>query len=1250
MKRLSVMVFLCLILASAIPALAQSTNATISGTVVDPMNAVVANARITAVNVRTGVMTTTATNDAGIYVFPSIQPGLYRFTAEAPNFQSYVLNDVNVEVGARININFSLVLAGAAASVDVTALADTLLSTTASVGGVINDQRVQNLPLPDRDALGLVLTQPGLVGDNFGGSRIGALNVTRDGINVMDQRVNLGVNSVVFPSVDVVEEVRVITSPADAELGRGSGQVQVLTRSGTNEFHGSIFEFHRNTVLNANGWFNNLRGEPRDALILNQFGGRLGGPVIRDRSFFHFTYEGIRERTADTVTAVTYTGAARDGMFRFFPGVQNGNANAAVPTVDLLGNAIRPAGATGDLQTVNVFGRDPNRLGFDRTGTIHRLLDVMPLPNDFRSGDGLNTAGYTWRSRTTADLNQYNGKFDHHFNNRHRASVGYTRETFESLNGFMPRPFPRSPAGSATTTASFYSINISSTLSATKLNEFHAGAQRPRLRFNAPWELAGGRELIPAAGGYRYLPVFRLVSDPIPADSDPQGRISPLYTFGDTFHLQRGKHALKFGGELRFASTNGFNAFNVMPRVEFGIGDGPDVVGVNSLSIPGLGANEGTAQSLLMDLSGSVDSVIQAFNASAGPTPMFLAGETKQRTWRQREFNWFVQDDFKLKPSITVNLGMRYEYYGVPWESNGRAAGLVGGSTGLFGISGRSWADMYRPGTFKGDFTQVQLIGRGSPNPNSNLYADDWNNFGPVAGLSWSMPYFGKDKTVLRAGYSVSYERQALRLVDIIAGDEPGLRTETFFTTESYLDLSQIRLPLVPDVEPLEIVPLTDRSQLVRSFDNHLRTPYIQNWNLSIQRALPANVLLDVRYVGSKGTKLLRTVNINEVNIFENGLLDAFLVTQAGGNAPLFDRMFRGLNLGLGSVNGTTVTGSASLRAFATTRSALANNNIGDFASYLNQATVFGQRGGFLRFNGLPENWIVVNPQFGAAYFTGNFSNSTYHSLQINAEKRLSHGLTWQSNYTWSRALGDEEGDSQDILNSFRNGRNRHIDKRLLGFHRTHVMRNNGTWELPFGPDRKFLSGSRGALAQLVRGWQLGAIFNVFSGAPISLSAAVSSFNQFTDNTPTLVGSLPKDTGRVKRIDNGVTYFDDLKQVPDPTIADLTPLQLLNTRSTLKAITNSSGKIIAVNPRPGTLGSLSQTWLQGPGAFRLDVNLIKSFSLREGKEFQFRADAINLLNSPQFEDPNTNINSTNFGRITGAGGARLVALSARINF
>ena len=162
-------------------------------------------------------------------------------------------------------------------------------------------------------------------------------------------------------------------------------------------------------------------------------------------------------------------------------------------------------------------------------------------------------------------------------------------------------------------------------------------------------------------------------------------------------------------------------------------------------------------------------------------------------------------------------------------------------------------------------------------------------------------------------------------------------------------------LPLEPSSKPLEIVPLTDRTQVVRAFDNNLRTPYVQNWNLSIQRNLPAGFTLDVRYVGSKGTKLIRTVNINEVNIFENGILDAFKITQAGGNAPLFDDMFLGFNLGLGTINGSTVRGSASLRALATTRQMLANNEVGEFADFLNRVSIFDP-GDLLRFADLPEN------------------------------------------------------------------------------------------------------------------------------------------------------------------------------------------------------------------------------------------------------------------------------------------------------
>jgi hypothetical protein len=952
------------------------------------------------------------------------------------------------------------------------------------------------------------------------------------------------------------------------------------------------------------------------------------------------------------VTSITYTQQARQGIFRFFPGVENANTNAAVPTVDSQGNPLRPPSATDGLQTISVFNKDFNRPGFDSTGAVQKLMNFFPLPNDFRFGDGLNTAGYTWRRRAVNDLDHYNVKLDHVINDRHRLNFSFIRENFTSMNGFLPQSFPGSPGGSITSPGTFYSLGATSTLSPTMVNEFHAGAQRTKIRFNAPWELPGGRQSLPLLNGYNFLPIFGLGSDPIPTGNDPQGRIAPLYVFGDTIHVTKGRHEFKFGGELRFASSNDFSSFNVIPRVQFGVGnDLLGVTGLDSTSIPGLGANEGTAQALLLDLSGSVDNVLQAFNASGKTNLAFKPGINYQRTWRQREFSLFFQDDFRLKPNLTLNLGTRYEFYGVPFEAHGQAAGLVGGSNGLFGISGNSWADLYQPGIANGALTAVQLVGKNSANPNTSLYAGDFNNFAPIVGLSWSIPYFGKDKTVLRAGYSVNYERNAFVLIDSISGDEPGLRTQTTFTSDNSLNLTNIQLPLQPMGKPLDVVPLTDRSQPALAFQNNLRTPYVQNWNLTLQRAFPGDMTLDVRYVGTKGTKLLRTVNINEDNIFENGILQAFQTTQAGGNSALLDRIFTGFNLGTGTINGRTVTASAALRSFSTTRVMLANNEVGTFADFLNTQDVNGERGALLRFGGLPENWIVVNPQFAGAYFVGNFSNSTYHSLQINANKRFSSGWTLLSNYTLSRTLGDEEGSSQDLLHSYRTSRNRHVDKRVLGFNATHVFRNSGSWDLPFGPNRKFFSGSTGALARAVEGWQIGAIFNVFSGPPIGLSSGITSFNQFIYDTPTLVGALPKSTGHVKRTDNGVVYFDSLQQVQDPAIAGLTASQSLNRRSALKAIADSTGRLIAVNPAPGTIGTLSPSYLQGPGYFRFDANLIKKFRIRENKEFLVRGDAINVLNTPAFDSPVTDINSTDFGRIIQTISLpRIIALSMRLNF
>ncbi len=1273
MKRAIGVVTICLVILATHESRGQGTNAALSGTISDPMQALIPGTQISALNTLTGIVSTTITNEAGVYSFPSLQPGVYRVSSELPGFRTHVYNDVVLEVGARVVLNFRLEVAGAADTlVEVTAQMDAALALgTSTVGTVIEGKKVTDLPLPARDALGLVFTQAGMLGGNFSGTRIGALNITRDGINIMDQHINQGLNpdtatinsapTVVFNSVDAVQEVRVVTSPADAEFGRGSGQVQILTRSGTNEFHGSLFESHRNTALNANTWFNNLRGDPRNVLLRHQFGGRLGGPIVKKRTFFHFLYDAQRQITKNTVTNTVYTDQARRGIFRFYPGARNANFNAGsgVRTVDVLGNPERPTTATGDLVSLEVFGRDANRLRPDSTGVITRLVGLTPLPNNFRTGDGLNTAGYTWSRRATNDRDQINIRLDHSFASKHNLSFSFTHEREENLNGNNAQPFPNSPGGKFATNDNFYTLSLTSTLTSRMVNEFRTGAQRARITAFGPWDTENGLKQLATVGGLPYVVDFTSITDPITVPGVAccgYGYIAPLYSTSDNLSWIRGRHAFKGGVELRFVSSAPFSAFDVMPRAIIGAGGAP-VTGLTAAAIPTLGTNEGDAQTLLLNLSGSLSGVNQAFNSSPPPNLEFQS-QNKIRYWQQREASFFFKDDFKLRPGITLNLGVRYEYYGVPYERRGQTAGLVGGSSGLFGLTGTGFGDLYQPYHLAGSETRIELVGKNSPHPSTLIYNNDLNNFAPAVGLSWSIPYFGKDKTVLRTGYSIGYERDSLRMFNIVVGDQPGLRTVAALRPSTAYDLTRLSLPLTPAGKPLETSNLlTDRTQTVRGFDTNLRVPYVQNWNFSIQRQLPGDFNLDMRYVGSKGTKLVRGTNLNEVNIFETGILDAFRAIQGGGESELMDRMFNGYNLGLGVINGSTIRAGSSLRNNSATRGFFANNNVGDFASYLNTTTTFsGEAGGLLRNAKLPENFIVANPQFLNANLTSNFANSTFHSMQVDLTKRFSAGWMLQSNFTWSRALGEQEGSGQEMIDSYRNGRNRRLDKRIMSFDRTFVFRNSGAVELPFGPGKRFFKNSTGVLSRFLERWQVSPIINVFSGEPFTFGTSVSSFNQFGNeiagqlgNTPVLVGSMPKK-GSVTRVSDGVIYFPNVQQVRDPAVAGLTTAQSLNTRSTLYAIADKSGQLLLVNPDPGVVGNIPLFYATGARSLRFDVNLLKRVRISEGKELEFRIDAIDMLNSPQFGTPEGDINSTTFGRITTATGNRIIVLGGRINF
>lgn len=751
------------------------------------------------------------------------------------------------------------------------------------------------------------------------------------------------------------------------------------------------------------------------------------------------------------------------------------------------------------------------------------------------------------------------------------------------------------------------------------------------------------------------------------------GNKSPLSTYTNTLSWTTGPHALKFGGEFRYANTFGWAPNVVIPHAYGGAGD-VAVQGIDTIT--GLLPNNITlANNLLLSLSGSVNDTRQRFEIREPTDTRFLDYRESYfhkdnpkntfgriRDWHQNEFNFFVKDDWKVTRNLTLNLGVRYDLMRVPFllSASGKnfTPGLEGGNLAIFGYSGRDFGAFMSGGTpQRGELSRAVLIGEGTPYPKQGIWPSDKNNWAPAVGFAWSPGWWGQDKTTIRGGYQIAYQLpgNSLSWIDVDAGNLPGFFYEpTDFGDGTFRDFSNITIPLAVTQKPFEALPITQRAQSTYIFDANYTTPYVQTLTLGVTRSLASYLTLDVRYLGTRGTKLHTfTFNLNEADFRNNGLLQALETTRAGGNAPLFDQMLRGLNLGTGiGVVGTAVSGSEALRRHASFRTNIAN---GDFAAVarLLSTTNIGTRqppltnAGLLRSSGqFPPNFIVANPQFLDITYRTNADTSNYHSLQTQITLRPTHGVSYQGTYTWSRSLG--------LTSGFRDLLNRDADYTLLSSHRAHDLRSYGTFELPFGPGKLLGGNSAGWLARVIEGWKAGTIFNLSSGGPLNITGGQTLYSSGAA-APNVAGAVPR-TGEAawNAGDTFGNFFgQQYRRVADPQCS--TVAANLTQWCTINALADANGNIVLQHPRPGQLGSLGLRTIEGPGRWDLDLNLQKSVRVLESKNLTFRVDAQNVFNHPTPGactncGPNLNINSGTFGQITSKSGNRTLQAQLRFDF
>lgn len=1233
-----------LALSAPIGAWAQTSTAGLYGEVTDPQGAAVVGAKVTLTQVGTNTVRTAESDANGRYQFTSLPPGKYSIRVEKDGFKAAVGKELDLGVNTTTKSNFAMELGTISETVTVVEAGSGLNTTDASVGKVITSNQVLSLPLEGRNPTQLLVLQAGVAfsgdpTDNRSGSVNGAradqINVTLDGVDINEQQkviagaANPGASTAFGTALPIplesIQEFRFTTSNAGADQGRSSGgQVALVTKSGTNEYHGSLFWTHRNTVTSANDLFNKnaqaANGLPNKPpkLLRNQFGGSVGGPAWKDRLFFFGTYEGNRRREEATQVQVVPSDTLRAGSLRY-----RSSTGALVTLTPAQVQQIDPAGLGVNANMLTVLQSYPNCNDFTQG------LDADPtVPG------GLNFCGFRFNAPIALVNNVAVAKFDYNITRDARHTLSWRGTYGDLVQDQTPQQFPGHPvAQQLIDNSKGFSLAYSAQLSNTLTSVTRWGFSRL------------GREVTGPGGDALTIRSFNNFQ----SFAVPALRQIPTHNITQDFSWVRGAHTWQFGANLRTVSNHQGSFANSFAT--YAINDGfcanlcNDIfTNVTGAGLPAVAtASRNPFKRSVMALYGMMTQIGSAFIFD-GTTNNLATGDPVERDFRVNEEELYIQDTWRWTRNITVTLGLRYGHYGVPWEKNGFQTGLT--------VPMQDWFNArvlaQRAGVASGTLPLLSWDLIGPENGKDSYWLPDLNNFAPSAAIVYSPGFTdgilaklfgGPNKSVIRAGYRTVYDRVGGTFVvsqDI--NGAVGLVTPVQNTTGTLNYSGANAAPRfsgfnsLPNVASFVSAPSSGFPSAPASsignrglvIDDRLRTPYAHSLQLSYGRELPWNSSFEIGYVGRLGHKLMAQGDIGAPLIYlrdpASGMTFADAVNQLYAQSqqgtlpvaqitpiPYFQNLYSQIATTCGTNPAQTPTqswyqfGRSAFPSF--TDSLITLEGCADLAS----PTFFQQQ-----FDSLPA-WT-------------NLGYSNYHAMQLTFRKRHSNGLQFDVNYTWSKSndngssvenngrLGAQIADIFNPANSYGNST----------FDLRHQFSTNWVYELPFGRGKRFVSAANGWVNQLVGGWQTSGIMLWRGAFPLTLT---NGFNFPTNFFLTAPGTpiCPISANILKSATGGPNLFGDTAaQDAAFACAGFTPAG----------------------------GSGSRNFFRGSNFINVDFGLRKHFPMPiEGHRFVFDWQVFNLMNHANLDDRTVALNPESrgtFGRYTGTIGGDSRANNGRV--